>query len=450
MMEKFIFCTGAMGTMLQEKGLTPGELLETWNVLKPEVITDIHYEYIQAGSEIIETNTFGANILKYPEGSKISLEDVIKYGVNNAKEARDKSEKTGIKIALDIGPTGKLLEPMGDYKFEDAVEVFAKTIRLGVKYGVDMILIETMNDLYEAKAAIIAAKENSNLPIWITCVFNENAKMLTGSDPLAMITMFEALQVEALGLNCSLSPEKMIKTVEELKRHAKLPIIVNPNAGLPKTKDGVTYFESTPEDFAKGMEQIAKIGVDILGGCCGTTPKHIASMIEKVKNLKPQKSKIGHKHYISCYKEALELEEEIEIDRTIDMINNESLREDILSGDFDSIMDEVYDILGSADVMELCFTFPGKGNCEKEKEVYESVINILQGTVAIPIMFKTEHPEILEFVLRNYNGKAFVNMTFGLANRLEESIEIIKKYGALIDFKGIEDAKLINQIKEIM
>ena len=132
------------------------------------------------------------------------------------------------------------------------------------------------------------------------------------------------------------------------------------------------------------------------------------------------------------------------------MINNESLREDILSGDFDSIMDEVYDILGSADVMELCLTFPGKGNCEKEKEVYESVINILQGTVAIPIMFKTEHPEILEFVLRNYNGKAFVNMTFGLANRLEESIEIIKKYGALIDFKGIEDAKLINQIKEIM
>ena len=435
-------------TVLQEKGLKAGELPETWNILKADIVTQIHSDYIMAGCNVVETNTFGANSIKYPKASVISLDKIIESAVNNVKKAKEICKKQDVLIALDVGPTGKLLEPLGDLKFEEAVEVFAETIRIGVKQGVDIILIETMNDLYEVKAAVIAAKENSNLPIWVTCVFDENARMLTGTDPLAMVTLLEGLGVDVLGLNCSLSPDKMIKTVEEIKKYASIPIAVNPNAGLPKLKDGITYFESTPEEFAKGMESIAKIGVDILGGCCGTTPEHIKQMIEKVSYLKPIKSDIKPEKIVSCFKEAVKINDLTIIDRTIDLIKNEELRVRVLDGDLDAVIDEAFEILGEADMLELCLTLPEEANGKKEKEIMSYIISEMQGMIGIPIIFKTEFTEVLEYALRRYNGKAMVNLTFGLANGIENTISIIKKYGAEVDFSDIEDKKLIEMVKE--
>lgn len=444
----FVYFTGGFATILQEKGLKAGELPETWNILKADVVTQIHSDYILAGCNVVETNTFGANRIKHPKGSEISLDEIIEAAINNVKKAKEINKKEDVLIALDVGPTGKLLEPLGDLKFEEAVDIFAETIRIGVKHGADIILIETMNDLYEAKAAVIAAKENSDLPIWVTCVFDENARMLTGTDPLAMVTLLEGLGVDVLGLNCSLSPDKMLKTVEEIKKYASIPIAVNPNAGLPKLKDGMTYFESTPEEFAKGMESIAKIGVDILGGCCGTTPKHIEKMIEKVSYLKPIKSEIKREKIVSCYKEAIIINDLTIIDRTIDLVNNDNLRKSVLEGDLDSVIDEAFEITGEADILELCLTLPEESNEKKEKEIMSYVISEIQGMVGLPIIFKTEYTGVLEYALRIYNGKAMVNLTFGLANEIEKTISIIKKYGAEVNFSDIEDKKLIEMVKE--
>lgn len=417
---EFIFFTGGMGTILQEKGLKAGELPEKWNILKSEDVVKIHYEYIMTGCTVVETNTFGANRFKYPEGSVPSLEAVIEAAVDNVKKAITQSGKEGVLTALDIGPTGKLLKPLGDLDFEEAVRIFAETIRIGVKKGVDLILIETMNDLYEAKAAVVAAKENSDVPVWVTCVFNENSRMLLGTDPLAMVTMMEGLGVEALGLNCSLAPDKMLKTAVEFKKHTSLPVIVNPNAGIPRLENGVTIFESTPEGFAKDMRKIAETGVEILGGCCGTTPEHIKKMMEEVKGLKPIKIKLDKEKIVSCSKGAIVIDAETEISEIKGMT------------DFEDIMDEAYDIIGSSDIMELDLQIPGDESGEEELNLLKEVLSEVQGVIGMPIMFNTNHPEVLEFALRNHNGKALIRMTDGLKNHTEKTMEIIEKYGGEI------------------
>jgi len=412
----FTYFTGGFGTILQEKGLKPGELPETWNIIKPEMVTGVHKDYINIGSKVVETNTFGANIIKYPEGSKYSLEEIISSAIANVRSVIGTDKN--VLVALDIGPTGKMLEPLGELKFEEAVKIFAQTIKLGVKYGVDLILIETMADLYEAKAAIVAAKENSDLPIWVTCVFNENSRMLTGADPFAMVTLLEGLGVDALGLNCSLSPDKMLKTVEQIKKYASIPVIVCPNAGLPIFKDGKTSFESTPEEFANGMKEIAKTGVDILGGCCGTTPEHIKQMIELVKELEPVKPLEKTEKTASSIKGAI-------------IIDENTVIESIENTDLDSILDDAYDVIESADVLELCLTFADQRDYNKELELMEEVLKEFQGVVSIPILFKTEYSEVLEYALRNYNGKAMYSLTEGLSNEIQKTNEIINMYGAL-------------------
>lgn len=417
---EFIFFTGGMGTILQDKGLKAGELPEKWNILKSEEVVKIHYDYIMTGCTVIETNTFGANRLKYPEGSKPSLEEVVEAAVDNVKKAIEMSGKEGILTALDIGPTGKLLEPLGDLKFEEAVQIFAETIKIGVKKGVDLILIETMNDLYEAKAAVVAAKENSDIPIWVTCVFNENSRMLIGTDPLAMVTMMEGLGVEALGLNCSLAPDKMLKTAAEFKKYSSLPVIVNPNAGVPKLEKGLTIYESTPEGFGADMKKIAETGAEILGGCCGTTPDHIGKMMDEISGLKPYKNQIKEEKRVSCSKGAIVVNEDTEISEIKDTTDKED------------IIDEAYDIIGSSDIMEMNLQIPGDVTGEKELKLMQEVLGEIQGIIGMPIMFNTNHPKVLEFALRNYNGKALIRMTTGLKSYMKETEEIIKKYGGEI------------------
>ena len=278
-----LFFDGGMGTLLQEKGLAPGELPETWNLTHSEEIYKIHRQYIEAGSDIILTNTFGANALKFHDDS-CSLEEIIKAAVSHVKKAeREALLQTGderkIYTALDVGPTGKLLKPMGDLEFETAYEAFKEVVILGEQAGADLIHIETMSDTYELKAAVLAAKENTSLPVFATVIFDERKKLLTGADVSSVVALLEGLGVDALGINCAMGPKEMLPVLEELIKYSSVPIIVKPNAGLPKQRDGKTYYDVTEDEFAAYMEQIVRMGACVIGGCCGTTPEHIRAVL---------------------------------------------------------------------------------------------------------------------------------------------------------------------------
>ena len=281
-----IYIDGGYGTSFQSFGLKPGELPELWNLTNPETVSELHREYIRAGCDVITSNTFGANILKFDgtDGNP-SLEEIIRAALSNAANAASDFPEREIYKALDVGPTGRLLKPLGDLDFEDAVNVFKETIKLGVKYGADLILIETMNDSYETKAAVLAAKESCSLPVFVSTTYDENGKLMTGASPSAMAALLEGLRVDALGINCGLGPDKMLPIIEELVNNSSTPVMVNPNAGLPVFRHGRTEYEVTPEEFSDTMVQIAKTGASVLGGCCGTTPAHIKALREKTEKL---------------------------------------------------------------------------------------------------------------------------------------------------------------------
>ena len=250
-----------MGTMLQKYGLKTSELPEMWNIEHPDIIEEIHRQYIQAGANIITTNTFGVNSLKYE-----NYTDLIISALDCAKRAKD--DRDDVFIAFDIGPLGKFIEPIGDLSFENAVDIFSKNVKIAQDCGADVIIIETMTDCYETKAAVLAAKENSNLPIFVTNVYDEKGKMLTGADPETMVAMLEGLGVSALGINCSLGPDKMIDLITRFKNCSSLPIIANPNAGLPYVIDGQTRYSMDAQKFAESSYKLAIAGASILGGCC--------------------------------------------------------------------------------------------------------------------------------------------------------------------------------------
>lgn len=275
-----LFLDGGMGTLLQAQGLKPGELPERWNISHPDIIQNVHKSYYDAGSNVVSTNTFGANSLKF---SDTELEEIISSAVKNVEKAKVSSTGNQEKfIALDMGPTGKLLKPFGDLDFEDAVEVFAKTVKLGVKYGVDLIFIETMNDSYETKAALLAAKENSDLPVFVSNAYSEDGKLMTGASPAAMVALLEGMHADAIGVNCSLGPKALLPIVEEYVKYASIPVLLKPNAGLPKSVNGQTVFDVSPEEFAEDVLIAIKKGARIAGGCCGTTPKYIEALANKV------------------------------------------------------------------------------------------------------------------------------------------------------------------------
>ena len=261
--KELLFLDGGMGTLLQAEGLAPGELPETWNIEHPEKVEAIHRRYYEAGSDVVLANTFGANVCKFHD-DRYTVEEVIRAGIANAKRAGEQIGKETY-VALDMGPTGKLLKPMGDLDFDDAYEAFAEAVRYGEKYGADLIHIETMSDTYEVKAAILAAKENSSLPVFVTMIFDERGKLLTGGDVPSVVAMLEGLRVDALGLNCGLGPKQMLPILNDLRRYTSLPIIVKPNAGLPKQKNGETYYDVEPDEFARIMQEVVKEGACVIG-----------------------------------------------------------------------------------------------------------------------------------------------------------------------------------------
>ena len=308
--KRLLFFDGGMGTLLQEEGLKPGELPETWNTKKKEIIIDIHKRYFEAGSDIVLANTFGANALKFHD-STCSLKETVFAAVANVRAAAEQGIMGGraYYAALDVGPTGRLLKPMGDLSFEEAYEAFAEVVRYGVEAGVDLIHIETMSDTYEVKAAVLAAKENSNLPVFATMVFDEKGKLLTGGDIPSAAALLEGLRVDALGMNCGLGPRQMLPIIRELREYTSLPIIVKPNAGLPKQREGETYYDVLPDEFAEIMEEIAALGACVIGGCCGTTPEHIKAMVNRCRGRQVLLPKDKSRTLVSSYGQVVELGE---------------------------------------------------------------------------------------------------------------------------------------------
>ena len=305
--KELLFLDGGMGTLLQAEGLAPGELPETWNIEHPEKVEAIHRRYYEAGSDVVLANTFGANVCKFHD-DRYTVEEVIRAGIANAKRAGEQIGKETY-VALDMGPTGKLLKPMGDLDFDDAYETFAEAVRYGEKYGADLIHIETMSDTYEVKAAILAAKENSSLPVFVTMIFDERGKLLTGGDVPSVVAMLEGLRVDALGLNCGLGPKQMLPILNDLRRYTSLPIIVKPNAGLPKQKNGETYYDVEPDEFARIMQEVVKGGACVIGGCCGTTPEHIKKLVEECKDLPLREIEKKHDTIVSSYGQAVILDD---------------------------------------------------------------------------------------------------------------------------------------------
>ena len=298
-----VYLDGGMGSLLQASGLKAGEFPERWNITNKSVITDIHKSYFDSGSNVINTNTFGANILKF---SYAELENIIKYAVKNAKKARKLSTGNQPKfIALDIGPTGKMLKPYGDLDFEDAVNVFKTTVKLGVKYGVDLVFIETMNDLYETKAALLAVKEVCNLPVFVSNAYGEDGRLTTGANAESVIATLEGLGATAIGVNCSLGPKQLAHIINDYLKYSSLPIILKPNAGLPKIENGKTVYDVLEEEFATDVSALIEKGVSLAGGCCGTTPKYIKALVDKSKNLKGKKTTQKNYTVISSYTHAV-------------------------------------------------------------------------------------------------------------------------------------------------
>lgn len=433
-----VYLDGGMGTLLQKSGLQPGELPERWNISHPEVIKEIHKSYYDSGSNIVNTNTFGANSLKFGTDE---LSEIIYHAVKNADEARKASLGNQEKfIALDVGPTGKLLKPLGDLDFEDAVKAFAEVISLGVKYGVDLITIETMNDSYETKAAVLAAKENSDLPIIVTNAYGENGRLMTGADPAVMAAMLEGMGVDAIGANCSLGPKQLMGVMDELLKYCSVPVAFKPNAGLPKSDGKVTYYDVDAEEFAQDIKLAVANGVRIVGGCCGTTPEYIKKVCELTRDMRPKE--IEKKTYSVCtsYNKAVFFgEKPILIGERINPTGKKRFKQALLENDIGYILQEaVNQQTKGVHVLDVNVGLPGID----EAQMLTNSVCELQCVTDLPLQIDSSDPVAMESALRRYNGKAMINSVNGKEENLNAIFPLVKKYGGFVvaltlDEKGI-------------
>ncbi len=419
---------GGMGTLLQACGLQPGEQPERWNVTHPEVITDIHRRYFEAGSQVVCANTFGANRLKYEADE---LETVIRAALDNAREARRQCRRPGEKwVALDVGPSGKLLRPLGDLDFEDAVALFAETVRLGVKYGADLIVIETMNDSYETKAALLAAKENSALPVVVTNAYGEDGKLMTGATPAAMVAMLEGMGADAVGANCSLGPRQLRGVAEELLRVASVPVVMKPNAGLPRSVNGATVFDVTAEEFADEMEQLVRAGVRVAGGCCGTTPRYIEELAARMAAVEPVPLTDKKRTVVASYTHAVAFgREPVLIGERINPTGKKRFRQALVEQDMDYVLNEgLRQQEAGAQVLDVNVGLPEID----EAAVLRCVVCELQAVSDLPLQVDTSDPVAMEAALRRINGKALVNSVNGKAESMAAVFPLVKKYGGTV------------------
>ncbi|NLW56163.1 MAG: dihydropteroate synthase, partial [Firmicutes bacterium] len=422
--DEFLIFDGAMGTMLQSYGMKAGNLAEGYNLERAEVIAGIHSTYLNAGADVLTTNTFSANRFKLA-GTGLVLADVIRTAVEIARwAAEDKL------VALDIGPLGQLMEPYGTLSFEAAYEAFAEQVRVGAAAGADLILIETMSDLYEAKAAILAARENADLPIFCTMTFQEDGRTLTGADPLTMVNTLQSLGVTALGFNCSLGPKELLPLVREALKFAQVPIMVQPNAGLPQSVGEETVFQTTPAEFAAYAKQMAAAGVRILGGCCGTTPAHIQALKSMLADEKPVKTKVPRLTAASSATTTVTLGGAVKIiGERINPSGKPRLKEALRQGNLEYLLREAVDQQDhGAHILDLNVGLPEID----EKTVMVKAIQEIQGSVNLPLQIDSVNPEVIEAAARIYNGRPIINSVNGEAKSMATILPIVKKYGCLV------------------
>jgi 5-methyltetrahydrofolate--homocysteine methyltransferase len=415
-----------MGTLLQAKGLPAGELPERWGIDHPEIIQEIHRSYYAAGSNVVSTNTFGASSLKF---SDEELERIVKAAIENVRAAQNVGDQPKW-VALDIGPTGKLLKPYGDLDFEDAVSIFSKTIKLGARYGADLVFIETMNDSYETKAAVIAAKESCDLPIFVSNAYGEDGKLMTGADPAAMVAMLEGLGVDAIGVNCSLGPKALTPVVEKYLEYSSVPVLLKPNAGLPKVVNGTTVYDVPPQEFADTVAELIDKGVRIAGGCCGTTPEYIKALTEKASLLKPLD--IAKKNYtcVSSYTHAVFFGvTPVLIGERINPTGKKRFKEALRAGDMDYILKEgIAQEECGVHVLDVNVGLP---EIDEVKMLTDAICE-LQAITDLPLQIDTSDPVAMELALRRYNGKPMINSVNGKRENLETILPLVKKYGGLV------------------
>ncbi len=424
---RILYLDGGMGTLLQKQGLPTGELPERWNVSHPDVIIDIHKAYLDAGSNVISTNTFGANSLKFSDSE---LDEIIAAAVKNARKAIELSGKEDAYVALDIGPSGKMLRPYGDLDFEDAVELFSKTVELGVKHGVDLVFIETMNDSYETKAALLAAKESCELPVFVSNAYGEDGKLMTGADPLTMIALLEGMGADAIGVNCSQGPKALAPIVRDYLKYSSLPVIMKANAGLPSVVDGVTVFNVEPEEFATDVKVLVDEGVRIVGGCCGTTPQHISALYLATKDAVALPIEKKNLSVVSSYSRAVCFgKRPVLIGERINPTGKKRFKEALRSADIDYILKEgIAQEEKGAHILDVNVGLPEID----EVQMLRRVVCELQAITPLPLQIDTSDAFAMEAALRRYNGKAMINSVNGKIESMSAVFPLVKKYGGLV------------------
>ena len=428
--KELLYFDGGMGTLLQERGLQPGELPETWNLLHAEEIREIHRKYIEAGSDIVLTNTFGANALKFHDDA-YSLEEIVNAAVGHVKAAAEQAGNgRRIYTALDIGPTGKLLKPMGDLDFETAYEAYKEVMIYGEKAGADLIHIETMSDTYELKAAVLAAKENTSLPVFATTIFDERGKLLTGADVPSVVALLEGLRVDAFGINCGMGPEQMIPILEQITKYSSLPVIVKPNAGLPKQKNGQTYYDVSPEEFAEVMKKIVEMGAVVIGGCCGTTPDHIKAMADACRMIPIKPVEKKNFTMVSSYGQSVFLGTGSKIiGERINPTGKKRFKQALKEHDLDYILREgITQQDNGSHILDVNVGLPDID----EPALMKEVVQELQSVTSLPLQIDTVDVEAMEGALRIYNGKAMVNSVSGKQESMDKVFPLIQKYGGVV------------------
>ncbi len=438
--ENIVYLDGGMGTLLQQQGLAAGEHPERWNITHSEAIIKIHTDYFDAGSNVATANTFGANILKF---SKEELEEIVCAAITNADKARRRSETKGEKfIALDIGPSGKLLKPLGDLDFEDAVAVFAETAKLGEKYGADLVIIETMNDSYETKAALLAVKENCSLPVIVSNAYGEDGKLMTGADADAMVALLEGMGADVIGANCSLGPKQLTPVIERMLSCASVPVVLQPNAGLPEAAGERTVFNVTARQFATEVAGLVKKGVRVVGGCCGTTPEYIKELCNQTHGISPLPITDKGITAVSSYTHAVTFgENPVLIGERINPTGKKRFKQALQENDIDYILNEgVNQQEKGVHILDVNVGLP---DIDEEKMLTAAVCE-LQTVTDLPLQIDTADVSAMESALRRYNGKAMINSVNGKAQSMESIFPLVKKYGGLVvaltlDENGIPD-----------
>lgn len=412
---KVLLFDGAMGTQLQQAGLETDTAPEEWNLKNPEVIKKIHKDYLAAGSKVIQTNTFGANRVKlgeYDLGDKVT--EINQAAVQLAKEVQQDGY-----VAGSIGPLGKLFAPMGTVTFREGIDVFAEQITALVDAGVDLISFETMNDLQELRAAVVAAKEiTSEVPIIAQMTFDENLRSLSGTTPQIAATVLDSLGADIIGANCSLGPQGLLKVLKALKQITNKPIIIQPNAGLPEIVDGKTVYQQSPEDMAEYIEEFIQEGANIIGGCCGTSPEHIEAFAEKLSRLEPKRSAAEKKFRLASSMKLVKLDNDsksLMIGKQISPNSCEKMAEELKA-----------QIEAGAEVLNINVD----GADSDEVEIIQQIVKKVQNTSRASIAIDTADTEVLESGLERFAGKTLINSVTGREESLNKILPIAKKYGA--------------------